>query len=144
MTWRKKYTGAMKMLNLLRPPKPSIKTMLMGDWLITVASLLLIVYLFQILWSNQQAAKVQIRLNDKIYATYDLNQQREIPIRGAIGRAIIHIEQGKARFAKSPCHNQYCVHQGWLTRAGQAAICLPNQISLELIGANKPYDSLNY
>lgn len=132
------------MLNFLRPPKSSIKPVLIGDWFIIIGSLLLVVYLFQALWSNQQAAKVQIRLGDQVYATYSLNQQREILIRGTIGNAVIHISQGKARFAKSPCHNQYCVHQGWLTRAGQAAICLPNQISLELIGTNKPYDSLNY
>lgn len=132
------------MLNLLSSPKPKIKTMLIGDWLISVAGLLLIIYLFQTLWTNQQAAKVQIRLGDKVYATYSLNQQREIHIHGGVGDAVIKIAQGKVRFAKSPCHNQYCVHQGWLARAGQAAICLPNQISLELIGTNKPYDSLNY
>lgn len=132
------------MLNFLRSPKSPIKSVLIGDWLIIISSLLLVVYLFQTLWSNQQAAKVQIRLGDQVYATYSLNQQREILIHGTIGNAVIHISQGKVRFAKSPCHNQYCVHQGWLTRAGQAAICLPNQISLELIGTNKPYDSLNY
>jgi hypothetical protein len=117
---------------------------LIGDWLIIFLSLLGVFYLFQTLWSNEHAAKVQIRIGDKIYATYSLNQQREILVHGKIGDAIISISQGKARFAKSPCNTQYCVHQGWLTRAGQTAICLPNQISLELLGDTKPYDSLNY
>lgn len=125
-------------------PKQCVKPLLIGDWLVVFTSLLGIVLLFQTLWSNEHAAKVQIRLGDKIYATYSLNQQREIHIHGPIGTATISIAQGKARFAKSPCNNQYCVHQGWLTRAGQAAICLPNQISLELLGETKPYDSLNY
>ena len=48
------------------------------------------------------------------------------------------------RYTQSPCRNQYCVHQGWLSRAGQVAVCLPNQISLELLGGDKNYDSLNY
>lgn len=116
----------------------------MGDWLIISASLILIVFLFQTLWTNDHAAKVQIRLGDKLYATYSLNQQRDIHIHGPIGVATIHIAQGNARFSKSPCNNQYCVHQGWLSRVGQAAICLPNQISLELVGEDKLYDSLNY
>ena len=118
--------------------------MLAGDWLTILASVLCVLYLFQTLWSNEYAAKVQIRLGDKIYATYSLNQQREIHVHGQLGDAVISISQGKARFAKSPCTTQYCVHQGWLTRAGQAAICLPNHISLELVGEAKPYDSLNY
>lgn len=129
---------------LLAQPKRLTKELLLGDWLVVLASVLFILLLFKTLWSNEQAAKVQIRLGDKIYATYSLNQQRDVNVHGPIGTATISISQGKVRFSKSPCHNQYCVHQGWLTRAGQAAICVPNQISLELLGQTKPYDSLNY
>ena len=132
------------MLSLLRSPKPIHKHLLIGDWFTIIFSSVMIVYLFQALWSHEHASKVQIRIGDKIYAVYDLNQQRDIKVHGRIGDAVIHIGQGKVRFVKSPCHNQYCVHQGWLTHSGQAAICLPNQISLELIGVRKPYDSLNY
>lgn len=132
------------MLSLLRSTKAALRHLLIGDWLTIVVLSAITVYLFQTLWSHEHASKVQIRIGDKIYAIYDLNQQRDIKVNGTIGDAIIHINQGKVRFAKSPCHNQYCVHQGWLTHSGQAAICLPNQISLELIGEQKPYDSLNY
>ncbi len=136
------------MLNFLRslkfPAGSVFKHLLPGDWLTVIVSMLVIGYLFQALWSDQHASKVQIRLGDKIYASYDLNLQRDVHVQGPLGEAVIHIAQGKVRFAKSPCHNQYCVHQGWLTHTGQVAICLPNQISLELIGEQKPYDSLNY
>ena len=134
----------MLVLNFLRTPKTLIQALLIGDWLIIILSLVGIFYLFQSLWTNEHATKVQISVGNKIYATYSLNQQRDIHIHGKLGDAIISIAQGKARFAKSPCTTQYCVHQGWLSRAGQAAICLPNQISLELLGEHKPYDSLNY
>ncbi len=124
--------------------KSSFSPLLAGDWLIVMFSAAVIIILFQSLWSHEHASKVQIRMGDRILGTYDLNQQRDIRVHGVIGDADIHIGQGKVRFAKSPCHNQYCVHQGWLTRSGQVAICLPNQISLELVGQKKPYDSLNY
>jgi len=130
--------------NLLSQSKLITQEFLAGDWLVIILGVMCVIYLFQTLWTNEQATKVQIRLGDKIYATYSLNQQRDILIHGKLGEAIISIAQGKARFAKSPCHTQYCVHQGWLTHAGQVAICLPNEISLELLGRAKPYDSLNY
>lgn len=117
---------------------------LLGDWVTIVASLIGIVFLFQTLWIREPASKLKIRIADKIIGTYDLNQMRELHIHGRIGDAHISIAQGKVRFKQSPCNNQYCVHQGWLSRAGQVAICLPNQISLQLIGAKKTYDSLNY
>lgn len=125
-------------------PRLIAQHLLLGDWLIILVCVLGVLYLFQILWTNEHAAKVQIRLGDKIYATYSLNQQREIHVHGKLDDAVISISQGKVRFAKSPCTTQYCVHQGWLTRAGQVAICIPNQISLELVGEAKLYDSLSY
>ena len=123
--------------------KPQVKPLL-GDWLVIFTSLIVIIFLFKTLWVREPASQLRIRLADKIVGTYDLNQTRELHIHGAIGDAIIRIEQGKVRFVQSPCNNKYCIHQGWLGRAGQVAICLPNQISLQLLGAKSPYDSLNY
>lgn len=118
--------------------------LLIGDLLVIIASVVLIIFMFQQFWSFEQASKLKIRQGNKIIGTYDLNQTRDLHIHGAIGDSLISIQQGKVRFKQSPCHNQYCVHQGWLSRAGQVAICLPNQVSLLLIGAKNTYDSLNY
>jgi hypothetical protein len=123
--------------------KSNIKPLL-GDWLVIGISVVVVIFLFQTLWTNTPASKLQIRQGDKVIGTYDLNQTRELHIHGPIGESHISIEKGKVRFKQSPCTNQYCVHQGWLSRSGQVAICLPNQVSLQLIGENKPYDSLNY
>jgi len=111
---------------------------------VIVISSLLVIALFKTLWRNEVASQLQIRQGDTIIGSYDLNQTRELHIHGPRGDSHISIAQGKVRFKQSPCSNQYCVHQGWLSRAGQVAICLPNQVSLQLIGAKKSYDSLNY
>lgn len=132
------------MCNFLRLNNPLTRYLRLGDYLLILMSIIGVVWLFNTLWSNEQAAKVQIRQGETIIGTYGLNQTREIEVKGPIGTNTISISNGRARFSKSPCHNQYCIHQGWLNRAGQAAICLPNQISLELIGGTKPYDSLTY
>lgn len=123
--------------------KSTIKP-LWGDWLIILVSIIVVIILFQTLWTNQPANQLQIRQGDNIIGTYDLNQTRELHIHGPLGDSHISIAQGKVRFSQSPCTNQYCVHQGWLHRAGQVAICIPNQISLQLTGEKKSYDSLNY
>jgi hypothetical protein len=117
---------------------------LLGDWLVIFAGLVAVIVMFQQFWSLEQASKLKIRQGNQIIGTYDLNQTRELLIHGAIADTRISINQGKVRFKQSPCNNQYCVHQGWLSRAGQVAICIPNQISLQLIGAKTQYDSLNY
>ena len=122
----------------------SFPKLLVGDWLTIAISLILVFVLFQSLWHSEHAAKLRIRQGDNIYATLSLDQERTLDIHGPLGNSRIVIHQGQVRFERSPCPNQYCVHQGWLKRAGQVAICLPNQVSLELLGGEKTYDSLNY
>ncbi|MFT6066934.1 MAG: hypothetical protein ACJAWD_000196 [Methylophilaceae bacterium] len=117
---------------------------LLGDCLVMIVSTIVVIFLFKTLWSNAPASQLMIRQGNKVVGTYDLNQNRELHLHGPLGESHISIVQGKVRFKQSPCTNQYCVHQGWLKLAGQVAICLPNQISLQLIGEKKSYDSLNY
>ena len=116
----------------------------MGDWLVILVCLALVLLTFQQFWARQPASQIKIRQANEIVGIFDLNQNRELHIKGAIGESHISIQNGQVRFKQSPCINQYCVHQGWLNRTGQVAICLPNQISLQLIGAKSTYDSLNY
>ncbi len=119
---------------------PRIKT---GDLLVIVVGTLLAGLLFAMLWQFTPAGKVRIRSGDRIFATFSLDQERTIDVPGPLGTTRIVIHQHQARIQQSPCRNQYCVHQGWLSHAGQAAVCLPNRITLELVG-DKGYDSLNY
>lgn len=120
-------------------PKP-----LPGDWLVLVTSLAAVAVLFATLWHNEPAGKLRIRAGDQVYATLSLGQRRVLDVPGPLGISRIQVDHGRARVVADPGRHQYCVKQGWLTRAGQVAMCLPNQVSLELLGGEKTYDSLNY
>jgi hypothetical protein len=117
---------------------------LIGDWLVIFAGTIAVIVMFQQFWSFSPASQLRIRQGKQVLGVYDLNQKRELHIKGPLGESIIVINHGQARFKQSPCPNQYCVHQSWLSHAGQVAICLPNQVSLQLLGAKNTYDSLNY
>lgn len=120
-------------------PKP-----LAGDWLVLLLGLAVVLVLFATLWQAAPAGKLRVRAGDRVFATLSLNQQRTLDVPGPLGISRIVIDRGRARVASDPGRHQYCVKQGWLTHAGQVAMCLPNQVSLELLGGEKAYDSLNY
>lgn len=121
----------------------NLRTLLWGDWLVLALCLALVGWSWHHGGQYTQASKCQIRQGRHIVGTYDLNQDRHITVQGPIGRSVIHIHAGKVRFEHAPCHTQYCVQQGWLNRAGQVALCLPNQVSITLLG-KRGFDSLNY
>lgn len=51
------------------------------------------------------------------------------------GANLVEIDGRRVRIQQAGCTDQVCVRTGWLTRAGQAAVCLPNRVIVRLTGA---------
>ena len=115
-----------------------------GDWLVLLLGTLFTVWLATTIWHNGAANKAIIRSGGKIFRELPLSQDTLIEVPGPLGLSQITIHNHQARITSDPSSRQYCVRQGWLKQAGEVAICLPNQVSLELIGNSKRYDSLSY
>ena len=115
-----------------------------GDYLIIVSGCLLAVFLAATLWQGGAADKAIIRSGGKIFREVPLSRDQLISVPGPLGISRISIHNRQARIAADPSPRQYCVRQGWLKLSGEIAICLPNQVSVELSGRKKNYDSLNY
>jgi len=115
-----------------------------GDWLTILFGSIFVALLTLKLWSGDFADKVIIRAGGKVFRQISLSQDQHIKVPGPLGISVITIEKHRARISSDPSPRQYCVRQGWLEKAGEIAICLPNQVSLELLGSKKKYDSLNY
>ena len=76
---------------------------------------------------------------------------RSIPLRQAADEEISLAEYGKEvllevknhriAFISSDCPDKVCIHNGWLSREGEQAICLPNRVSVILTdGSTVPVD----
>jgi len=115
-----------------------------GDGLTIFAGMMLVIYLFLTFWGGSKGASLIIRSSGKIVEKTDLTRNRNFEISGPLGTTLITVENHRVRVSSDPSPRQYCVKQGWLSRAGEAALCLPNQVSIELLGAARSYDSLSY
>ena len=116
----------------------------LGDYLTLLLGSICVVMLTAKLWGGDVANKAIIRSGGKIFREVPLSRDQQIEVPGPLGISVINIQQRKARISSDPSPRQYCVRQGWLQLSGEIALCLPNQVSLELTGSRKRYDSLNY
>ena len=116
----------------------------LGDYLTLMLGSIFVVTLTFKLWGGDFANKAIIRSGGKIFREVPLSRDQQIEVPGPLGISIINIKQRKARISSDPSPRQYCVRKGWLQLSGEIALCLPNQVSLELAGSRKRYDSLNY
>lgn len=115
-----------------------------GDWLTLLLGCICVTLLTFKLWNGELADRAIIRSGGKIFQEVPLSRDLQIEVPGPLGISVITIEKRKARITSDPSPRQYCVRQGWLQQAGEIAICLPNEVSVELTGSAKKYDSLNY
>ena len=116
----------------------------LGDWITFMAAAFFTLWLSSLVWLGGAADQAIIRSGGKIFRVLPLSRDLELEVPGPLGLSKISIHNRQARIISDPGPRQYCVRQGWLIRAGEIAICLPNQVSLELSGGTKQYDSLNY
>lgn len=115
-----------------------------GDWLVLLAGTLTVAWLAGTFWFGAPGQRLIIKQGGQVFLETALTQPRIIDVSGPLGTTRVQIAAQRARVLSDPGPRQLCVHQGWLSRAGEAAICLPNQVSVEIAGRVKAYDSLNY
>ena len=85
------------------------------------------------LWvAGEEAARLRL----------DRDQVRRV--QGALGTSVIEVRDGRVRVAASPGPRQLCVRTGWLARSGESAICLPNEVVVQVHGGRAPLDAVNF
>ncbi|TRZ99687.1 MAG: hypothetical protein D4R84_01470 [Rhodocyclaceae bacterium] len=118
-----------------------------GDWLLLLVATALVAASYPLLWRGGTADRAIVRRDGQVVTELALNVARKYEVTGAIGTSVIEVQPGRARVLSDPGPRQYCVQQGWLTRANAVAICAPNHVTLQLAGRsgqNGAYDTLNY
>lgn len=116
-----------------------------GDWLVLAALTAAVAASFPLLWQGGgMGDRAVIRKDGQVFAEVDLQTRRTIQVPGPLGMTVVVVEPGRARVVSDPGIRQYCVRQGWLSRAGEIAICAPNHVSLAITGRTRAYDSLSY
>lgn len=121
-------------LALLRP----------GDYAVIAAAIGATLLAGMSLWSSDRPTVAVVRAAGQEVARLPLDRPASFTVRGPLGLTHVEVQPGRARVASDPGPRQYCVKQGWLTRSGAAAICAPNEVTLQLEGRRAAYDSMSY
>ncbi|MDS1029186.1 NusG domain II-containing protein [Bacillota bacterium LX-D] len=108
-------------------------------------ALLTLVFSFGWLKTRSQGEIVVIKAKGQPQQEIRLNEiqnGQEIKVQGLIGTSVLKIEDEEIRFIDSPCRDKICVRRGWIQHHGEAAVCVPNQVSVEIIGKRSDLDDV--
>ena len=78
---------------------------------------------------------VLVRVDGKEYGTYSLSEDQVVAIRkdgDCVNQFII--KEGKVQMIEATCKNHYCIKQGSIEDSSRTIVCLPNRVTIEIIG----------
>ena len=67
--------------------------------------------------------------------TFPLSEDRTIPVLSNGHALTVVIEDGAVSVAASDCPDQVCVNSGSVSKAGQAVVCVPAQVTVRIGGS---------
>lgn len=116
-----------------------------ADKVVVVLAVALLPFLYGYYWGDaSQGREVRILVGGHEHTVLNLARDKRFQIQGKLGLSTIEIRDGKVRFLKSPCQGKQCIHTGWLHQGGEFAACLPNAISLLVLGDKQRFDAINF
>jgi hypothetical protein len=97
-------------------------------------------------WHKDQDKKEAIVChNNKLLEVHDLSEDGVISISNKGMKMTINLDKGRVRVLESNCPKHVCVHTGWISNSGQAIVCVPNRIMIEVKGRQKSkYHATSY
>jgi len=112
--------------------------------LVIIAALVIGQYAFS---STKKIEKeVIIRSDGEVVKKMILNNttETEFSIKSKEGFLFVQVKDEKVRVIKSTCPDKLCVKQGWIDKPGESIVCLPNRISITIVGEKNGIDSTTY
>jgi hypothetical protein len=109
------------------------------------------IVLFSLYWlvsrhETQGALKTAVIYKDDVVVgrvSLAAGEERRIDLTPHGVAMVVAVRQGRVRVLSSSCKQQLCVRKGWVGRAHDPIICIPNRITIEVTGTDSDYDVIS-
>ncbi|MFT5697921.1 MAG: hypothetical protein ACI8ZB_000775 [Desulforhopalus sp.] len=116
----------------------------LGDLL---SAILIVGFGLYFLWAqnsvNKNATKALVSKGGVQISSFFLDEDSIVDLKEFGVNMVLEVRDGRVRVASSDCKQQLCVRHGWIDRPREALLCLPNHITVELIGEDAGYDAIS-
>ena len=116
-----------------------------ADWAVVLLAISILPVLYGKLWFSQGIGQqASIWVNGRVAEVVPLDNPRELHVQGVLGISTLEVRNHQIRFLASPCRGKICIHGGWLKDTGAMLACLPNRITVRILGSDTRFDAVNF
>lgn len=111
------------------------------DFILIFIILIVIAVTFGInqLINAKDGEKIEIYVDNKLYKTYDIDDEDEIKIESNEGYNVVKIHDHGVEIDEASCPDKVCVHEGFITKPSESIVCLPNKVHIKIV-SNQDYE----
>lgn len=117
--------------------------------IIIIVSLLILSFMPSIIFSksiseNYNSTYASIKVNGKFYDNIPLSSfkgEKTFTIKSTYGTNDVLVKDNTIKIIKANCKDELCIKQGEMSNVGESIICLPNELIIEIKGAEKDSSS---
>lgn len=116
---------------------------------IILAALLIIIGMlssYLLVFDQTYGSEASITVNGNLFGTYPLSEDRQITVKQNSHINKITIKDGSVSMSFSDCSGQDCVNHKSISKIGEAIVCLPNKVVVDIKGDSREnrerYDSI--
>jgi hypothetical protein len=93
-----------------------------------------------------EGEKVRIETNGREFAEISLQEEQTLMVPGPLGHTTVIVQNHEVFVSHSPCCAKICIKMGHVSQAGQMIVCVPNKVSIRVLGKKGqqlPYDAIS-
>ncbi len=90
--------------------------------------------------------RVRIEANGRVFTNVSLQDEHTILVPGTLGDTEVIVHDHEVFVRDSPCRAKICIKMGHVSQAGQMLVCVPNKVSVRVLGKKGeelPYDAIS-
>ena len=85
--------------------------------------------------TREEGVEVVVRINGEFVEAYSLLEDGEYELNN--GTNILCIKDGKAYLSYADCPDHLCIESGEISKSGESITCLPNRLTVTVIGGEE-------
>jgi hypothetical protein len=89
-------------------------------------------------WVVSTGTVVHISQDNRLFARYPLEADRDVAVPGPLGPTSVRIRRGRVFIQASPCSHKVCSMMGEIGKEGGIIVCIPNRVVVS-IGSGVPH-----
>ncbi len=74
-----------------------------------------------------------VQNKEGFYQVLSLDEDAALTVQSSLGTNVIEVRGGQVCVREADCSNQTCVNQGWASGQGQTIVCLPHELTVQLV-----------